>query len=128
MRADDQDLPFRITFESRPDYLYAYVEGEKDSYEVSIAYWKLAAAEARKADCRKILVDENIAGIVSMADMYRVASEMPPLLTGLTVAFVDRHADQSGLNQFGEMVAQNRGVRGRFFVNLAAAESWLLSQ
>lgn len=128
MRTDDQSLPFRITFEHRPEYLYAYVEGDNDSYDVSIAYWKLTASEARTAGYRKVLVDENIAGVVTMAEMYQVASDLAAVVQGIKIAYVDRFADQAELNEFGELVAQNRGIVGRFFVDIAEAEAWLLEQ
>jgi hypothetical protein len=47
--------------------------------------------------------------------MYRIAAELPEHLLGIAIAFVDRHADQAELNSFGELVAQNRGVSGRYF-------------
>ena len=66
--------------------------------------------------------------MVSFSDMYRIAAELPELFLGIAIAFVDRYADQAELNSFGEMVAQNRGVRGRYFADTANAEAWLLTQ
>jgi hypothetical protein len=120
--------PYSITFEQRPEYLYAYVEGERDSYAISISYWKKVARECGERGTTRVLIDENIVENVSIADMYQVASEIPEMFSGIAIAFCDRYADQSEINEFGELVAQNRGVVGRIFADIEAAESWLLTQ
>lgn len=120
--------PYRLTFEQRPEYLYAYVEGERDSYAVSIAYWREVANECASRNTRRVLVDENILQNVSVTDIYQVASQMPSMFSGIAIAFYDRHADQAEINAFGELVAQNRGVVGRFFADIDEAEKWLLAQ
>ena len=118
---------YTLTFEERPDYLYARVEGEKDSYEISRAFWTEVAGECERLGASKVLVEENIPEVVSVSEMYAIASELPDLFLGVSLAFVDRYADQVELNSFGELVAQNRGVRGRYFADLASAEEWLRS-
>jgi len=122
------DKSYRITFDSRPDYLYALVEGNAGTFEISIGYWREIAAECEARQVSKLLIEEDIADMVSVADMYNIASEIPPMYRGVTIAFVDRRAEQSELNAFGELVALNRGVVGKLFTNVAAAEKWLLSQ
>lgn len=116
---------YTLAFEQRPDYLHARVEGEHDSYEISRSFWSDIAAECEKRDTTKLLVEENIPEIVSFSEMYNIASDLPDLFLGVSVAFVDPYADQAELNSFGELVAQNRGVRGRFFADVASAEDWL---
>jgi hypothetical protein len=125
----DYSKPYQLTFEYRPNYLYAFVTGEKDSYEISKQYWQEIAAECQKSGIKKVLIEEDIKENVSMPDMYQFASEIPQLgVFGIRVAFVDRQQDQHQLNQFGETVATNRGLFSRVFNNAAAAEQWLLSE
>ena len=128
MTDDTTPKPYRISFEERPGYLYVYVEGEHDSYAISLAYWQEVAFECKARGTTRVLVDENIVQNVSVAEMYQVASEMPSMFCGIAIAFRDRHADQAEINEFGELVAQNRGVVGKFFVDLEEAENWLLTQ
>ena len=120
--------PYQLTFEQRPDYLYAYVEGERDSYSISIAFWREIARECAVRNARRVLIDENILQNVSVAEIYQVASEIPAMFSGIAIAFYDRHADQAEINEFGELVAQNRGVIGRYFADFGEAEKWLLRQ
>ena len=124
----DSEKPYKLTFEYRPQYLYAFVTGEKDSYEISKQYWQEIAAECQKAGIKKVLIEEDIAQNVSMSDMYQFCSEIPQLgFFGIRVAFVDRQQEQQRLNQFGETVATNRGLLSRVFNNCEDGEKWLLS-
>jgi hypothetical protein len=123
--AESTPKPYQIRFEIRVDYLYVYVEGEHDSYTISHAYWSEVAGECERLGSRRVMVDENISEGVSVAEMFQIAAELPEMFSGIAIAFVDRHADQAELNEFGELVAQNRGVIGRFFVDFESAEQWL---
>jgi hypothetical protein len=125
----DSSKPYKLTFERRPQYLYAFVTGERDSYEISKQYWQEIAVECKKAGVKKVLIEEDIVENVSMSDMYQFCSEIPGLgFFGIRVAFVDRQQDQQQLNQFGETVATNRGLFSRVFNNADDAEKWLLSE
>ena len=121
--------PYELTFEYRPQYLYVFVTGEQDSYEISKQYWTEIADECRRTGVKKVLIEEDIAENVSMPDMYKFASEIPQLgFFGIRVAFVDRQENQQQLNQFGETVATNRGLFSRVFNNFEDGETWLLSE
>ena len=124
---DSSSKPYLISFEENPEYLYVYVEGDRDSYAISMSFWNEIARECTERGSRRVLVDENIKQNVSIADMYAVASEIPMLFTGIAIAFYDRHADQAAMNEFGELVAQNRGVIGHFFADIEKAKTWLLA-
>lgn len=125
-KADNLKL-YQISFEHRPEYLYVYVAGEEDSYEVSIGYWREVAAECKKSNIKKVLIEEDIPEAVEMSDMYRIASEIPLLgFAGVRVAFVDRYTEQQKDNEFGELVATNRGLYGKIFDNTEEAEKWLM--
>lgn len=120
---------YEITFQNRENYLYAFVEGEHDSYEISAAFWKEVLNESRRVNATKILVEEDLGEIISMSEMYNLGTDMASLgFTGICVAFVDRQTDHFESNLFGELVASNRGMLFRNFSNFDEAESWLLSQ
>jgi hypothetical protein len=118
--------PYELSFEERPAYLYAYVEGEHDSYEISRAYWQEVADEAVRTHFRRVLIDENIVECGSMAECFRLASEIPEMGFGnARIAFVDRYLEQNDVNEFGELVASNRGAQTKIFNDVQSAETWL---
>jgi hypothetical protein len=122
--------PYSITFELRPDYLYAYVKGDFDSYDISNAYWTEISAECAKHGIRKLLVDEDLTEPVpSMSEVFKGASERSFMgLAGVKIAFIDRHPDQLEQNLFGELVSTNRGLFCKVFSDLAEGETWLMSE
>jgi hypothetical protein len=131
MDTPDSDLskPYNISFENRSQYLYVYVSGDRDSYEISRRYWQEVAAECARAGAEKVLIEEDIPEDVSMGEMYQLASELPQFgFIGIRIAFVDRYIEQHDLNQFGELVANNRGLYAKVFNDVNEAEKWLLSE
>jgi hypothetical protein len=127
--SNDSSKQYKLVFEYRPEYLYAFVTGEKDSYEISKQYWQEIAGECKNAGYKRVLIEEDIEQNVSMSDMYQFCAEIPNLgFFGIRVAFVDRKQDQQQLNQFGETVATNRGLLSRVFNNFEDGEKWLLSE
>ena len=130
MIAQDPSRPklYTLEFEKRPEYLYAFVKGEKDSYEISRQYWSEVANECRRATRQKVLIEEDIDDEMSMTEMYRFMSEIMEIgFSGIRVAFVDRYISQRELNKFGALVATNRGFFGKICSDVKAAEEWLLS-
>ncbi len=119
--------PYTVIYEERDSYLYAQVSGPKDSAEVSISYWKDVAAEARGRGLRRLLVTESFISSGSFAESYEVASQLPTILEGINVAFVDRSTDDYEDNRFAETVAINRGTRVKLFCDESAAIEWLVS-
>lgn len=117
-----------LRFKEHADYLYAFVTGERDSYEISRQYWKEVADECRRVRCKKVLIEEDISEEMSTTETYRFTSEIIDLgFSGIRIAFVDRHLNQKELNKFGELVATNRGLLGKVFDDVEEAEKWLLS-
>jgi len=122
--------PYSITFEVRPQYLYAYVKGDANSYEISHAYWTEVSAECARHEARKLLLDEDLAEPVdSRSDVFKGASERSFMgLAGVKIAFVDRHPDHQDENLFGELVSTNRGLFCKVFSDMQEGEAWLLAE
>lgn len=118
---------FELFFERRPAYLYARVAGQEDSYEISRQFWQEIADECRRLDCKKVLIVEEIVMEAPLHDVYQLASELPHMgFRGVKVAFVDRLAEDRQINEFGALVATNRGFHGQIFNDFDEAEKWLL--
>lgn len=119
---------YQLTFEELPAHLYAFVEGEQDSYEISRAFWQEIADRAARIGAKRVLIEEDIEQSVSFADVFKLASDIPSMGFGnAKIAFVDRQLDHSEINEFGELVAVNRGLNVSVFNDLETAQKWLLS-
>jgi len=126
--SSNNPAPYQLNFEERPRFLLARVSGPEDSLEVSISFWKEIAAEALRRHTTYLMVQESFPNNVSTIDMMQVASFLAELgFANIRIAFVDERRDQLDRNRLGELVAVNRGLRGKVFADEAEAERWLLA-
>lgn len=116
----------RIAFEDRAGYLYASIDGPRDSFDISRAYWQAVAGEARRRNARKLLVVENLGDFEGERDLSRIVDFLFELgLDKLQVAFVVGRVELLSQMEHGEILALERGARGRVFGSVAVAERWL---
>lgn len=126
-KQSEQEKPYKIEFDQRPKYLYAFVSGRHDNIENARKCWLDILDACHKFEADKLLVEENIEGNISMEEMYKLSSEFPSMgFRNILVAFVDRHLSHQKLNRFGEVVATNRGGKVRVFDTVAEAKEWIL--
>lgn len=129
MDTTDPTSQYDLTFETREGYLYAYVVGEHDSFEISAAYWGEIARELKEQQIDKVLIVEDIVEQSPVADIYNLSVQLLEMgFRGIKIAFVDRYSSHQDLNDFGVLVGANRGLLGQAFNDEAAAEKWLLSK
>jgi hypothetical protein len=121
-------MDYTITFEERPQYLYALVEGEHDSYAISKAFWLEIIEKLKSTGIAKVLVHEKLVETVSIDEVFQLVMEFPEIgLTAYKIAFVDEVLDHHALNQFGAILAINLNLNGGVFNTVEAAEEWLLA-
>lgn len=120
---------YSLVFEHRPQYLYASVAGERDSYEISRRYWQEIADHIKTTDYERLLIDEDIEEEASVIDVFELVSQLAGMgFVGIRIAFYDRKIDHHDVNSFGELVASNRGLNGKVFNDFDKAEKWLLAR
>jgi len=121
-----EELPFTLTFEKRDGYLYAFVAGPKDNFDVSRAFWTEIHSKATKLGSRKVMVEEDFPNQLSTMEMFDLGEILATLFGfAVKIAFIDRSLLDTDLNKFGEDVAVNRGFNGRVFDTYENAEEWL---
>ncbi len=117
---------FRICYDQHPDYLRGYVFDGTDSLEVSLAMWKMLAAECETTGATKLLVVEDLRSTVDSAALEIVIDAISKLsVSALRVAFVELRDDIEGA-EFGEILCMERGIKVRAFSLEAQARRWLL--
>ena len=67
-----EDKPYKITFENRGSYLYAYAQGKEDSYEISAAFWTDIAKYCKENCFSKVLnyIDKFISFEKILLNLY----------------------------------------------------------
>ena len=119
--------PYELEFEKRPDYLYARVAADSADEPTAVEYWKAIIDKCRELGVKRLLVEQLIPTGMSMTDTFELATEIAAMeVFGIKIAFVDSYIEHADVNQFGEMVAGNRGVWAKVFTTIPEAENWLL--
>lgn len=118
--------PYSIKLEVKEEYLYVIVGGETLSAEIANQYWDEIAEERRKLKKTKILIEKDFTRSVSLAEMYAMGINLGNKFKGRTIAFLDRYGNED-VNDFGQLVAENQGVKLKVFTNVDDAEKWLIA-
>jgi hypothetical protein len=117
---------FTVHFEERPGYLYAFVNGHKDSLEVSKRFWAQIHATAVELDSKRVIVEEDFPNQLSTMEIFEIAEFVTKTFRyNIKIAHVDRKMSDMQLNRFAETVAVNRCCKGRVFNKLDDAEKWI---
>lgn len=118
---------FKVSFEERPVYLYAYIEGDLSETETKVDCWDKIIKRCRALEHKRLLVVLDGPGNSSELEAYQSSRRIIDLgLIGLKIAYVDLNAANHSNNQFGELVASNRGAFAKVFTTEAEAEKWLV--
>ena len=117
---------FRICYEDEPGYLRAYVSDGTDSVAVSIAMWRMLAAEGAAVGATRMLILEDLVSTVGLEDLGTVIDGIEAAGMGrFRSAFVELRDDIQG-SELGEIMLQERGITIRIFSNETEARHWLL--
>ena len=117
---------FKVCYEDEPSYLRAYVFDGTDSVEVSIAMWRMLAAEGAAVGATRMLILEDLVSTVGLEDLAAVIDGIEAAGMGrFRSAFVELRDDIQG-SELGEIMLQERGITIRIFSNENEARHWLL--
>ena len=124
----EPDPTFDISFEHELDYLRAEITGERDSYEVTVAYWRRIGEELARTGHKKVLVIEMLKENIEIIDAVRAIHERDAsIFAGVKIAFFDMKKDHSPTNSYGAAAAAKLGYRVEVFSDIYKAKEWLLA-
>lgn len=118
---------FTLTFSWHGDYLRAQVDGQHDTFEISLEYWTRIADECERRRAKRVLVVENL------AEAGQDEVHLPQLVDAIValgfhhirVAFVDLIDAHLQAMEHGEILARERQITGRVFSDENEAVNWL---
>ena len=117
---------FKVCYEDEPGYLRAYVFDGTDSVDISIAMWRMLAAEGGAVGATRMLILEDLVSTVGLDDLAKVIDGIEAAGMGrFRSAFVELRDDIQG-SELGEIMLQERGITIRIFSNETEARHWLL--
>jgi len=119
-------MSLQLRMEEKPDYLVASFIGS-GVVEEAWSQFELIAENCKRKKNNKLLIDATRAEVkVSLVERF-LSAERTLIFAqyGLKVAFVEI-PERIDPQRFGELVARNRGVNIRGFLDYQAAVNWLL--
>ena len=119
--------PFDLRFANRGDYLHAVVSGDRDSPEISLAYWRAIAAECARRGAHRLLIRDELPGQPNDPEqMVRLAQALRGSgLEKVRVAFHEPVIIHLRLVEHGELAMREAGFTLRVFGSEHEAELWL---
>lgn len=120
-------MSIQIDIELKRDWLLARFMGTGDVEQLTGHYPKIAN-ECVAAKAKRLLVDFTQVQLpVSTLDRFDMGQRAVIFAElGIKIAAVATK-DQIDPERFGELVAKNRGVNIRAFIDMRAAEEWLMA-
>ena len=119
--------PFELTFEKRPNYLFARVNADTISGDVALQYLSDIANECSQSGYDKVLIVRDIPAMLDTGTLFFTTGEFLEMIGPTQVAFVNPHSSIQQSMDFAIMIGTNRGANYRLFEDEAEAEKWLLA-
>lgn len=117
---------YELSYENRPEYLYAYIKGDLSESKTKVECWDQIIRRCRADERERLLVVLDGPGNSTELDAFESSREIVDLgLQGLKIAYVDLDVANYESNQFGELVAGNRGAFAKVFTTEPEAHNWL---
>src|SRR5688572_16345933 len=100
-------MPYLLTFEERPGYLYAKILAETMTREIALRYLKEIADKCSELDCNRLLIDRDVRAMLSPEDLQFTVHEFLKLIGSTRVAFLNAHLTMEAESSFNAMVGNN---------------------
>ena len=116
---------FAIVFELLHGYLKATYTSESASVEVFKQILTEVAVTAKADKVERVMIVSNNPEKLNQVDMFRVITECVPFYFGIKVALYYLYPTHVEVDKFDEMIAQNRGIDAKYFIEMKLAEEWV---
>ncbi len=118
-----------INFQPEEEFLRVDLSGDLAAPETRIEAWDKIVRRCREDGVDHLLVVQDSPGNANETNAFVSSQAIVGLgLDGLKIAYVDIDPANHEVNEFGELVAANRGANARVFYEEAPALDWLLSR
>ncbi len=124
---NDPKRPYDISYDIRPEYLRAFIMGDLSETVTKVKVWAEIIDRCRESGHARLMTVLDGPGNTSEIDAFDSSRQIVSLgLSGIKIAYVDLDPANHENNQFGELVAENRGAFAKVFTTEAEAHNWLI--
>lgn len=119
---------YELTFDERPDYLYACVKADKMTREIALSYLSKIADECTRLRCKRLVIERDVPVMLADSDLFFTTSDFTKMIKGVRVAFVNPHSNIDDHMEFAMIIGTNRGARFSLHSTVKEAEVRLLDR
>lgn len=117
--------PYELTFESRPEYLYAHIKALRVDRDTAVSYLTEVADACAKASTKRVLIYREIPSVPDTPTMFYLATYLLKVMPDVRTAFVNPFPSNTGTLKFAVKMGSNAGGMHELFDNVEDAEQWL---
>jgi len=119
--------PYVLSFEERPGYLYARIQADTMTPEISVAYLGELANKCAELGMTRVVIDRHVPFIIDSVSLFFSMQEEIKLIKGLKIAILNAFPATNEALDFAILVSNNRGANLKLHQSLGEAEKWLLA-
>jgi hypothetical protein len=117
--------PYTLTFETRPNYLYARVAAPIINRTIKLDYLAELLLKCAEVRCDQILLERDIPVMMSNQDIEATIEDVLRASESVRIAFVNPHKPiEKDMRRFVNL-GKRRGGQFHYFADKDAAEKWL---
>jgi len=118
-------MEYTLTFEDRPEYLYANIRADITNARIAEAYMTEIHDECLKKGHTHALIHREVPVALHSFEYFSMAERSAPILQGIKAALLNPFRSIHADLEFFCLVANNRGAHYKLFQSFDEAESWL---
>ena len=122
------EILYELTFEERPQYLYAHIVAEELEYEAAQDYLLEIAKEVDRLGQKRLMIHRDVQHVMPRGQLFFTAANLAETFYLIKVAFVNPYPELDDALNFAALTANNRGAIFKVFRDIEAAEKWLVKE
>ncbi len=117
--------PYQLTFETKPNYLYARVVAPVINRTIKLDYLAELLIKCAEVRCDQILLERDIPMMMSKRDIESTLDDVLRASENVRIAFVNPHKPiEKDMRRFVNL-GKRRGGQFRYFADQEDAQKWL---
>ena len=122
---DGLQRAYELTFDSRPEYLYALIKCDRMDRNIALEYLTKVAEKVSELKQEKLMLVRDVPVMLPDSDLFFTTQYFLDRIGRTKVAFVNPHAVIEEDMKFAIVIGTNRGANYELFREISEAEEWL---
>ena len=123
---NDPSKKYKLTFEPRSGYLYAFIKSDTMDTKMAAAYLGEIAEMCHEMRADRLLIERDVPVMLPDSDLFFTTNDFANVMKGIKVAFFNPYTAIADNMTFAVLIGNNRGASFTVHNTITDAENWLL--